>query len=256
MRGRIAFRRVGAGLLFGLTLAASAVATAADHLVFSPENSPAHEIAHDLMQRESGEKIAPDKVVVSEVELDGGGTAEIFAHAIGVPFYCNNMGCLPRIYRKTGEIWSNVLNDPSGITRGNPTNISVIGMANDGFSDILLGSVVIEWDGKAYREFHPPPVTELNDAAFQPACTASAYVKQYVAESDATVKEPVRYFCSCLVDLFENAGMPKSDLDIYRRKLAGELSDDAIGMLVAKPADYLYQLHDLELSCRIELTAN
>jgi hypothetical protein len=244
-----------AALLLGLALPGTAL-SASDHLVFSPENSPAHEIAHGLMQLEAGEKIAPEKVLVSEVDLDRDGTAEIFAYAIGAPFYCNAMGCLPRIYRKTSNAWSNVLNDPSGITRGNPGNISVIGMANDGFSDILLGSVVIEWDGKAYREFQPPPVTQLDDAAFQTACAASAYVKQYVADSDATVKEPIAYFCSCLVDLFENAGMPQSDLDIYRKKLAGELSDEAIGTLVAKPADYLYQLHDLDLSCRIELTAN
>ena len=77
---------------------------------------------------------------------------------------------------------------------------------------------------------------------FRRPAPRSAYVKRYVAELDATVKEPIAYFCSCLVDLFENAGMPQSDLDIYRRKLAGELSDKAIGTLVAKPADYLYQL--------------
>ena len=124
------------------------------------------------MEQESGEKIAPEKVLVSEVDLDRDGTAEIFAYAIGAPFYCNNMGCLPRIYRKTGNAWSNVLNDPSGITRGNPGNVSLIGMANDGFSDILLGSVVIEWDGKAYREFQPSPVTQLDDAAFQTACAS------------------------------------------------------------------------------------
>lgn len=244
-----------AALLGCLALPGTALA-AADHLVFSPENSLAHAIAHDLMQREVGEKIAPDKVVIAEADLDRDGTPEIVAHAIDVPFYCNAMGCLPRIYRRIGTEWRNVLDDASGITRGNPANISVIGMTNNGFADILLGSVVIEWDGSAYREFQPPPVAQLDDAAFQAACAASAYVKRYVAESDATVNEPVPYFCSCLVDLFENAGMPQSDLDIYRRKLAGELTDEDITKLVAKPADYLYQLHDLELSCRIELTAN
>ena len=192
---------------------------------------------------------------VAEVDLDGDGTAEIFAYALATPFFCTDRGCLPRIYRRTGDVWLNILVDETGITRGGPTNISVIGMAKDGFSDILLGSVVIEWDGVSYREYQPPPVTQLNDAAFSTACTGSAYVQGYVADSDALAKEPVRTFCGCLTGQFENAGLTQADLDLYARKLAGQLSDEALGKLVDAPQDYLYRLHDFELSCRIDLTA-
>lgn len=229
---------------------------ASNYLAFPNTASSARAIAHDLMEREAGAPIALENMAVSEVDLDRDGTPEIFAYAMATPFFCSDKGCLPRIYRKTGEEWLNVLSDETGITRGGPTNVSLVGMANEGFSDILLGSVLIEWDGGSYREYQPPPVTQLDDGAFLAACNGSPTIQTAVAEAGAIVKEPLKTFCVCLADQFENAGLPQSDLDIYRRKLAEQLSDEAVGKLVASPKDYLYRLHDFELSCRIEITAD
>lgn len=229
-----------------LALSTAPVLAEINYLHFSNAPSPARDIAQGLMAAEAGAPIEGDRVTVSEVDLDTDGTPEIFAYA-QAPFFCAELGCLPRIFRKTGGEWRNILADDTGITRGGPANISVIGMANGGFTDLLLGSVVLEWDGEKYREYQPPPITQLDDVAFIPACRASGTVHDYLAAEGVGDKDAE--FCTCMVDQFENAGLPQSDLDRTATDYGKPRKAD-------NPDDFLMKVHDFELGCRIDLTVD
>jgi hypothetical protein len=229
-----------------LVLGTASALAEISYLPFSNAPSSARDIAQSLMAAEAGAPIEGERVSVSEVDLNADGEAEIFAYA-QAPFFCAERGCLPRIFRKTGGEWKNVLADDTGITRGSPANISLVGMPNDGFTDILLGSLLIEWDGATYREAQPPPRTDLADAAFLAACGASKTVDDYLAAEGVGDKDAT--FCACMVDQFENAGLPQPDLDRAATDYGKPRKAD-------NPDDFLMKVYDFELGCRIDLTVD
>ncbi|MDP3895511.1 MAG: hypothetical protein Q8Q62_02425 [Mesorhizobium sp.] len=247
------FSIIPLGLL--AALAASGAHAEIAYLPFSAAPTAAHQVARGLLETESGSAIPADKVMIAQVDLDNEGEPEIVAYAL-TPFFCDQTGCAPRIFRQDDGMWTNVLADGLVRTAGGPGNFSRVAMTSGNFWGLLVGSLLLEWDGAQYREYQPPPVTQLDDEAFLAACIASPDIVRYVADSDARVAEPLPTFCDCLVGQFENAGLPQSELDLFTKQLADRVPDDAIGTLVGSPEDYLYRVNDYKLGCRIDLTAD
>jgi len=236
--------RAAAALLAMLPPAAQA----ADHLAFSNAASPERDIARQAMSAEAGAAIDGDKVAVSPVDLDADGVDEIIAYA-EAPFFCNEDGCAPWILRRTGDAWRNVLAPDTVRTRAVPGNFTLVGTGAGGLADILVGSLLLVWDGERYVEDRGPTRTDLDTAAFVAACWASATVKHMLAAE--AIADQDEAFCACMADQFETAGLPQSDLD----RAAGDYgaaraeSDNVADVFLAKVMDF-------ELGCRIDLTAD
>lgn len=244
------------GTLAAATIALPVLALAQSvPLTFSEADTPARETARGLFEREIGHQVAAGDIVHAETDLDGDGRPEIFAYA-RVAELCAEQGCLPRIFREGAEGWANVLKDEAGTTRGGPTNITLLGPDKGGFQRILLGSVLIEWDGSAYREPQAPKPSELDASRFLPACVASPEVQIVVTLAQAKVEDPVGKFCACMVDQFQTAGLPQGDLDLMTLGYKEGLSSVDAEKLSSIGEEFAAKLGDFRLGCEIEISGD
>lgn len=237
--------------------AAGAALADSDYLAFSSEPSPALETARRHFEAASGARIDPAAVTLSQVDLNGDGTSEIIAYASASAF-CSPDGCAPSILRREGTDWQDILARGAVRTRAVPGNISVINERHGGFLDLLVGSLYLIHDGTAYREDTGPVPTQLDQTAFLGACSASTDIAGEVREADprGDVAEPVETFCLCLVDQFQTAGLPQSDLDGFAALLAGRTDMAEAAKQSSIPGEFEEKLGDFRFSCGIELSAD
>jgi hypothetical protein len=246
-----------ASVLALLLAAASPARAEINHLAFSNAPSPAHAAARAAFEVESGNPIEPARILVSEVDLDADGVAEILAYA-ETPAFCDPQGCAPAIFRRDGDTWRNILADGVVRTRAVPGTISVIDERHNGFSDLLVGSLYLIHDGTAYREDTGPVPTQLDSTAFQAACVTSPDIASEVREAAASadieeIEEPVGAFCACLLDQFQTAGVPQTDLDLFADLLAGRKTATEAAPMSSIPDDYAATITDFRFSCAIDL---
>lgn len=216
------------------------------YLAFGSQPADMHARAVELLSAEAGAAIPADQVIVSALDLSGDGQLEMIAYARN-PAFCDEQGCEPRIYLFTGSEWVNILEPGLVRTRAVPGAFSIVNVSQTGFSDILVGSLLLVFDGRQYVEERPPEPTDLDTAAFDAACRAGSRVAALLAE--ASIPDRGGELCACLAGLFEQMGHPQEDLDAATAAYAGsgEIADDEdLGIILA----------DYELSCRIELTAD
>lgn len=237
--------------------AAGAARADSDYLAFSSEPSAAREIALGYFEAAGGAAIDPGAITISEIDLDDDGVNEIIAYS-NSPAFCNADGCAPSILRREGETWKNVLADGVVRTRAVPGNVSRVAMTSGTFWGLLFGSLLLEWDGTRFREYQPPPVTQLNDSEFLTACTASPDIADEVRKAGprGDIAEPVETFCLCLVDQFQTAGLPQRDLDGFATLLAGRTDMAEAAKQSSIPGDFEEKLGDFRFSCGIELSAD
>ena len=228
-----------------------------DYLAFSSEPSAAQETARRHFEAASGATIDPGAVAVSLVDLDGDGTSEIIAYA-NTPAFCNAGGCAPRILRHESDGWKNILAEGVVRTRAAPGNFTVINERHGGFLDLLVGSLYLIHDGTAYREDTGPEPTRLDETAFLGVCTASMDIASEVREAAprGDVAEPVDMYCLCLVDQFQTAGLPQTDLDGFTALLAGRKNMAEAAKQSSIPGEFEEKLGDFRFSCGIELSAH
>lgn len=234
-----------AGLVLAVALLAAAPAAAqVAYLRFGQEPQDLHTRAVELFAEEAGAAVSPDDVIISPVDLSGDYALEMIAYARAAPF-CDGRGCEPRIFIFDGETWRNILAPGVVRTATVPGAISIVNISQTGFSDILVGSVLLVFDGRHYVEEAPPEPTELDRGPFEAACSGSAAIVEKVAAEGAADGAP--RFCACMADLFEAMGHEQVDMDDAAEHYAGTAPLDADDGLVDILTDY-------ELSCRIELT--
>jgi hypothetical protein len=236
-------------LPFLALLAALLPATASaqtGYLPFGTVPPDLHARAVELLSAEAGSPVAPADVIISALDLSGDGALEMIAYG-RAPAFCNDQGCEPRIYIFTGTEWVNILEPGLVRTRAVPGAFSIVNVSQTGFSDILVGSLLLVFDGRQYVEEKPPEPTDLDTAAFDAACAARGRVTAMLAE--ASVPDKAAEFCACMGGLFEQMGHEQADLDAATAAYAasGEIAGDN---------DLAVILADYELSCRIELTVD
>src|SRR5690606_26921160 len=95
---------------------------------------------------------------------------------------------------------------------------SIVNVSQTGFSDILVGSMLLVFDGERYVEEAEPEPTDLDTAAFEAACMASPHVAAVLAEE--SVPGRAVEFCACTGGLFGQMGMDQQDLDEAARAYA------------------------------------
>jgi hypothetical protein len=244
-----------AASILAVFLAATSPARAdVSYLPFSNALSPAHSAARAALEAEAKGPIDPAMIVVSEVDLDADGVDEILAYA-ETPAFCDTEGCKPRILRKEGDTWRNILADGAVRTRAIPGNFSVMDERHNRFSDLLVGSLYLIHDGTAYREDTGPAPSQLDEAAFFGACAASLDIVREVREAGASAEfeEPVDTFCLCLFEQFENAGLPQRDLDLFSEVLRGSKTAKEAAPMSSIPEEYAATVADFRFSCAIDL---
>ena len=247
--------RPSLGCALGAMLLATAAARAEiNHLPFSNAASPSHSIAHAAFEAEAKASIDPAKITISEIDLNGDGTAEIFAYA-ETPMFCDADGCEPALFSKEGDAWRNILVKGTARTRAIPGDFSITTNRHAGYFDFMIGSLYIVHDGTSYREYVPPPPTQLDEGAFFGACTSSQEVALEVraAGPRGDIEEPVDVFCLCLFDQFQNASLPQADLDLFSDMLAGRKSVKEAGPMSSIPDEYAAKVADFRFSCEIDL---
>ncbi|MBX3531112.1 MAG: hypothetical protein KF849_10930 [Rhizobiaceae bacterium] len=216
------------------------------YLAFGSQPADMHARAVELLSSEAGNPVSADQVIISAVDLSGDGQLEMIAYARN-PAFCDDQGCEPRIFMFDGTAWINLLEPGLVRTRAVPGAFSIVNVSQTGFSDILVGSLLLVFDGRQYVEERPPEPTDLDTAAFDAACRGGSRTATLLAE--ASIPDRGGELCACLAGLFEQMGHPQEDLDAATAAYSGsgEISDDP---------DLSAILADYELSCRIELTAD
>jgi hypothetical protein len=216
------------------------------YLAFGSQPADMHARAVKLLSAEAGAAVPADQVIISALDLSGDGQLEMIAYARN-PAFCDERGCEPHIFLFSGTEWISILEPGLVRTRAVPGAFSIVNVSQTGFSDILIGSLLLVFDGRQYVEERPPEPTDLDTAAFDAACRAGSRTAALLAE--ASIPDRGGELCACLAGLFEQMGHPQEDLDAAAAAYAGsgEIADDE---------DLEVILADYELSCRIELTAD
>ncbi len=233
---------------FGAVAAALSCAVAQAQIAYLPfgtQPADLHARAVELFSAEAGAPVDPALVIISPVDLSGDGQPDMIAYA-RTPAFCNDEGCAPRFYYFDGMNWIDILEPGLVRTRAVPGAFTLVNVSGTGFSDVLAGSMLLVFDGERYVEEVPAEPTELDMAAFAPACAASPRVAALLA--DVSVPDGAARFCGCVGALFERMGHQQDDLDAVTAAYAGSGSiedDDELDEILA----------DYEFSCRADATA-
>lgn len=144
--------------LLAAVIALMAGPALAEPLEFSAADSPALNIARNLMTQERGEAFAEgESVSIALVDLDGDGTRDIFAFADS-SYFCGSAGCIPRLYRLEASTakWLELPITSEATINGEPAMWSVGDPDSSGWRTLEFRNEVVtlvfHWDGAAYLD--------------------------------------------------------------------------------------------------------
>lgn len=212
-----------AGLLV-LFHAAAGAQTTERKLALEGTSSIEKIVARKLLEREAGQPVAADTILIEAHDLNADGFTEIFVSTED-PKLCPSKPCRVRLYSLIGDNYVDLLAGTEAFSIVPPDTVILNARRRNGFPELHFGPIVAVLEGRRYVDVAQIRPTSLDATAFNAACARSGELRTHFEEQGAEAEAGQNAACGCIAQGFDRWGMTQSDLDSYAMQIGGGLND-------------------------------
>lgn len=221
-----------AGAIAGLLLptgSATAGAAAGADVAITPGTGPSPEmaVARRLLQQELGRSIGDMDMAVAGLEINTDTSPELLVFPLA-DTACAGDGCRPRVLSLSDGAYVDLFAGLSWPERVTPDQFFVSPSYHGAYYDLVVGGRSLVHNGSAYVDATAIEPTRLDKAAFLETCSQSDTTRGQLESYGRDPAADGPELCECLAEGFQSRQHSQQKLDLYRRYLANDATNEEL----------------------------